>query len=202
MPVKWGREPMPYRSMTDEELVQLWRDGHDEGELELIRRYLPKIRAYASRFRFSGMERDDLVQEGLIGFIKAISAYRFDHSSGFSAFAGVCFRNSIKSAAAKALGDQNIPLSNYLSLSDDSIGNLPDTLQSSIFVDPEQTVIRKELLDEALSKNSGVLSAFEKRVLTLYLSGCSYGEMAKKLGCSQKSEDNALQRVRRKLKAV
>ena len=191
---------MPYCSATDEELVQLWRNGCDEAEVELIRRYLPKIRAYASRFRFSGMERDDLVQEGLIGFIKAISAYRDENISGFSAFAGVCFRNSIKSAAARALEDKNIPLSNYLSLSDDSIGNLPDTLQSSIFVDPEQTVIRRELLDEALSKNSGVLSAFEKRTLTLYLSGCSYGEMAKKLGCSPKSVDNALQRIRRKLR--
>lgn len=193
---------MPYHTAADEELLELWRVGSDSGVVELVRRYLPKIRAYASRFQFVGMERDDLVQEGLIGFIKAISAYRYDKDVPFSAFAGVCFRNSIKSAAAKAFGDKNIPLSNYLSLSDDSIGNLPDTLQSSIFVDPEQTVIRRELLDEALSKNSGVLSAFEKKALTLYLSGCSYGEMAKKLGCSQKSVDNALQRVRRKLKAV
>ncbi len=193
---------MPYRNTTDEALVRLWRSGCDEAEVELIRRYLPKIRAYASRFRFSGMERDDLVQEGLIGFIKAISAYQENVSPVFSAFAGTCFRNNIKSAAARALGDSNIPMSNYLSLSDDSIGNLTDTLQSSIFVDPEQTVIRRELLDEALGKNSGVLSALEKRALTLYLSGCSYDEMAKKLGCSQKSVDNALQRVRRKLKAV
>ena len=193
---------MPHHTATDEELLELWRSGSDIGVVELVRRYLPKIRAYASRFRFVGMEQDDLVQEGLIGFMKAISAYRYDMDADFAAFAGVCFRNSMKSAAAKALGDKNIPLNNYLSLNDDSIGNLPDTLQSPIFVDPEQTVIRKVLLDEALSKNSGVLSAFEKRALTLYLSGCSYGEMAKKLGCSIKSVDNALQRVRRKLKAV
>ena len=96
---------MPYRNTTDEALVRLWRSGCDEAEVELIRRYLPKIRAYASRFRFSGMERDDLVQEGLIGFIKAISAYQENVSPVFSAFAGTCFRNNIKSAAARALGD-------------------------------------------------------------------------------------------------
>ena len=188
---------MKYANLTDEELVLLAKT--DEVALErLIERFKPMINAQArSYFLYSG-DIDDLVQEGMIGVFKAITS--FNGSISFKSYAFTCIKNNIITAVKKSNTLKNQPLNNYLSLS----GNDGDDADKTLLIsdkksDPEKNYIEMEDEKELKRKIKETLSAFENEILILYLQGFSYADISKRTGKKEKSIDNAVQRIRKKL---
>ena len=184
--------------LTDEELVKLARAGDDSAVAAVISRMLPAAKAKARSLAGGSVEPDDLAQEGMFGLISAI--HRYDESAGasFKTFAGVCMERKILSAVKAAARQKHMPLANYVNI--DS-----DTEFSSVVspvMNPEDMVIAREAASRAAALIEQSLSGFERQAIRLYLSGISYEGIARKLGCTPKSVDNALQRVRRKLKSI
>ena len=183
------------QNLTDEALAPAAQAGDDAAVTELVTRYLPMIRRRASRYILPGMEGEDVVQEGLIGLLKAVRLY--DRAQGpFSAFASVCVGTSLATAAKAALSQKSRPLSDYFPLDE------LETARQELFISPEEEIIIAEQWEELGRKIHAFLSSFEQQALTLYLSGHSYLEISQLLHTTSKAVDNALQRVRRKLRAV
>lgn len=183
------------KNLTDEALVHAARAGDDAAVTELVARYLPMIRRRASRYFLPGMEGEDVVQEGLIGLLKAVRFYDAGQSS-FASFASVCVSSTLATAAKAALSQKSRPLSDYSSLDE------LDGAQKEQTVGPEEEIIIAEQVEELGGKIHTLLSDFEQQALTLYLSGHSYQEISQLLRTTSKAVDNALQRVRRKLRSV
>jgi len=183
------------QNLTDEALILSARGGDDGAVTELVTRYLPMIRRRAARYCLPGMDGEDVVQEGLIGLLKAIRLYD-GRQSAFPTFASVCVGSTMATAAKAALSQKSRPLSDYSPL-DELAGSSAERL-----VSPEEEVIIAEQMEEFYRKIHTHLSGFEQRALTLYLSGHSYSEISQLLRTTPKAVDNALQRVRRKLRSV
>ncbi len=151
-----------------------------------------------------GADREDIIQEGMIGFYKAIRDFRNDKLSSFRAFAELCVTRQIITAIKTATRQKHIPLNSYISLNkpiydEDSDRTLMDVLSGGKISDPEELVISREEFADIEKKMEDILSDLEWRVLMSYLDGKSYQEIAADLGRHVKSIDNALQRVKRKL---
>ena len=158
-------------------------------------RMMPAVKIKSSMYLNTAAETDDLYQEGLIGLMYAIRSFSDDRGTRFRTYADVCVENKILSAIKSAHRQKNIPLNSYVPLSDVDFSVADDKLT------PEQLLIANEnyvRLSEFIDNN---LSLIEKEVIRLYLGGYSYEYMAQKLGSTTKSVDNALQRVRRKLRS-
>lgn len=179
----------------DSELVVLSRDGDNLAAEELLKRYIPLVSSRASVFTASGFEYDDMFQEGMIGLYGAIGSFDETVGSPFSAFARLCVDRMMVAVLRASSRKRRIPKS-QISRLDEGILNRPD----GEGVDPEAVVIAKEEFDRFRRKASNELSSFEYSVLTAFISGCSYNTISDKLGVSVQSVDNALQRIRRKLK--
>lgn len=184
-----------YLSYDDDSLILMIRSGNREQASELITRYLPLIRHKASSYRLPGMEPDDIVQEGLLGLIKAIDLYDSTRSS-FSTFASICISSSLATAAKYALSRKSLPLRNYTPLCEEDINDK----DPSFAIDPEQQLDARDRAEQLNRKIDTLLSLFEQQALKLYLSGHSYTEISCSLQTTPKAVDNALQRVRRKLR--
>ena len=186
---------------TDEMLALRAKDGCDEALTNLIQRYVPLVIHRARTYAKSGLDEDDLFQEGMIALLKAVRNYRNEFEGSFKTFAVVCINNKLNSAITAHMRDKNAPMRGYLSLSDSEVSE-EQLADSSIRSDPEFLVIQNEEADARNRCIENLLSIFERQVLKLYLSSYSYEEMARHLGSSTKAVDNALQRVRRKLRNV
>ena len=188
-------------AVADETLAQRAKNGDDEALADLIERYTPLVCMRARAYARGVMDVDDVYQEGMIALLKAVRNYREDTAGSFRTFAAVCVNNKMLSAVTAHMRDKNAPMRSYLSLSGREI--LEDLLAAvSPETDPEKLVIASE---ESAARNrriENLLSPFERQVLRLYLSSYSYEEMSRQLGSSTKAVDNALQRVRRKLRNV
>ncbi|NDO39327.1 sigma-70 family RNA polymerase sigma factor [Anaerotruncus colihominis] len=188
-------------AVTDETLAQRAKNGDDEALADLIERYTPLVCMRARAYARGVMDVDDVYQEGMIALLKAVRNYREDTAGSFRTFAAVCVNNKMLSAVTAHMRDKNAPMRSYLSLSGREI---PEDLLAAVSpeTDPEKLVIASE---ESAARNRRIetlLSPFERQVLRLYLSSYSYEEMSRQLGSSTKAVDNALQRVRRKLRNV
>ena len=151
-----------------------------------------------------GADREDIIQEGMIGLYKAIRDFRADKLSSFRAFAELCITRQIITAIKTATRQKHIPLNSYISLNkpiydEDSDRTMLDILSGTKITDPEEVFISHELSDDLREKIQENLSDLESQVLLSYLEGKSYQEMAKELQRHVKSIDNALQRVKRKI---
>lgn len=189
-------------NFTDNELVHLIRENDGDAFSELVVRYLPVIRAKASNYYKAGLETDDLLQEGMLGLLSAARSYKATGSASFKTYAGVCIGHRVLTAYRSAARQKHLPLNNFVSLSDDEnqdTTNLPFTSSYSV-VDPEALLISREELNLFKRRIEETLSETELEVLTYYLSGRTYEQIAALLHISVKSVDNSLQRVRRKLK--
>ena len=189
---------------SDEELVKEAQLGSAESFELLLARYKPLVRAQASRYFLSGGDRDDLIQEGMIGLYKAIRDFRPDKLASFRAFAELCITRQIITAIKTATRQKHIPLNSYVSLNkpiydEESDRTLLDVISGSKVTDPEELVISREEFVDIESKMVEFLSELEWQVLMYYLEGKSYQEIADELDRHVKSIDNALQRVKRKL---
>lgn len=190
--------------MTDEQLVALAQQSDAQAVSELIVRYIPLVRFKASGYIGPGYEPEDLAQEGFIGLLGAIRTFDSTRDSLFRTYATVCITNRMNSAVKGAGGEKHKALQNYLPLSEmnEQDCRRSGELDRVRISDPENLVIMQEDLDERRSRMRDLLSIFEQETLKLYLSGHSYYEIAQLLQCATKAVDNALQRVRRKLRSI
>ena len=197
--------PLPdYDSMTDEAIVEIARTGDVDAQEYLINKYKNYVRAKARTYFLLGGDKEDLIQEGMIGMYKAIRDFRSDKLSSFRAFAELCITRQIITAIKTATRQKHIPLNSYVSLNkpiydEDSDRTLLDVITGNKVTDPEELIISREEFSEIVEKMGELLSSLEWKVLMYYLEGKSYQEIAEDLGRHVKSIDNALQRVKRKL---
>ncbi|MBF7082834.1 RNA polymerase sporulation sigma factor SigH [Desulfallas sp. Bu1-1] len=193
-----------FQLMIDEEVVEFAREGDDVALEYLINKYKNFVRAKARSYFLIGADREDIIQEGMIGLYKAIRDFRMDKLSSFRAFAELCITRQIITAIKTATRQKHIPLNSYVSLNkpiydEDSDRTLLDVISGSKISDPEELIISREEFDDIEEKMGEILSSLEWKVLMSYLEGKSYQEIAEDLKRHVKSIDNALQRVKRKL---
>jgi RNA polymerase sporulation-specific sigma factor len=194
-----------FENMSDEEIVLDAKESDNTIALDyLINKYRNFVRAKARSYFLIGADREDIIQEGMIGLYKAIRDFRTDKLSSFRAFAELCVTRQIITAIKTATRQKHIPLNSYVSLNkpiydEDSDRTLLDVLSGSKISDPEELVISREEFIDIEEKMGEILSDLEWKVLMAYLDGKSYQEIAVELDRHVKSIDNALQRVKRKL---
>lgn len=191
-------EHWPVDSQTDEQLSQRAAQGDSLAETELVQRYGRLVRACARPLFLAGGDSEDLIQEGMMGLLTAIRSYDPGRDAMFRTYAEICIRSRLLTAVRAAQGGKHAPLNYSVSyeppLFDGTSAHLFSSAES-----PEDVVIGREELKERLDALKGQLSELEAQILTPYLSGLSCGEIARRVGRSQKSVDNAIQRIRRKM---
>ena len=187
-----------YEQFTDEELIERLRDGEQELEDYLMEKYKGMVLKKAHAMFIVGGEREDLIQEGMIGLFRALRDYQPGKSATFATFANLCVERQIYKAIEMSGRLKNKPLNSYISLSEEE----SPILDSLAFEqqDPEAIVIDRENVNVMQKKIRQHLSRFETRVLDSYLEGMTYTQIAEAMGKSPKSIDNALQRIRGKIR--
>ncbi|ACL68861.1 RNA polymerase sporulation sigma factor SigH [Halothermothrix orenii] len=193
-----------YNQLGDEELVELVHKGDKIAEETLIKRYKNFVLAKSRSYFLVGADREDIVQEGMIGLYKAIRDYKVDRLASFRAFAELCITRQIITAIKAATRQKHQPLNSYVSLNrpiydEESDRTLLDVLNGGKLSDPEELFVSKETYNLIENKITEMLSQLELNVLQEYLEGKSYQDIAESLDKHVKSVDNALQRVKRKL---
>ena len=191
---------------SDEEIIETVREGEASGIDELLERYKNVVRSIASTMYLIGGENEDLIQEGMI--FKAVQEYDPGRDASFGTFARLCITRHIYSAVKASGRKKHIPLNTYVSLyeekNDDDEGGrtveVQDMLRASDATEPEQVVLSNEKSEELERAIEQELSPLERNVLELYVTGMSYSDIADVLGKNEKAMDNAIQRIRGKLK--
>ncbi|MCR2045556.1 RNA polymerase sporulation sigma factor SigH [Anaerosalibacter massiliensis] len=191
-------------SLEDEDIVEEAKRGDLQALEYLITKYKNFVRIKARSYFLIGADREDIIQEGMIGLYKAIRDYNKDKLTSFKAFAELCITRQIITAIKTATRQKHIPLNSYVSLNkpiydEESDRTLLDVLSGVKITDPEELIIGREELNNIENKIGEILSDLEWEVLMAYLEGKSYQEIAVELDRHVKSIDNALQRVKRKL---
>jgi len=193
-----------FEEKLDEEVVLEAKDGNARAQEYLITKYENFVKAKAKSYFLIGADKEDIYQEGMIGLYKAIRDFKPDKLTTFKAFAELCVRRQIITAIKTATRQKHIPLNTYVSLDkpiyeEESDRTLLDILSGLKITDPEELVISQEQMKHIEKEIEKSLSSLEMEVLTSYLDGKSYQEIACDLDRHAKSIDNALQRVKRKL---
>jgi len=210
-----GKRMSPYDPqfliMTDEELVTRIHESRENTstmpEIQvLIERYKPIVKRLARTYYIVGADRDDLVQEGMIGLYKAVVDYRSDMGTRFRSFAHLCMVRQITDAVRGALREKQRPLNQALSLDQTVVDEegeerfMIDLLADETSLSPEERAVDSSAEKELLALIEGWLSKMERKVLVLYLKDYDYREIAEKMQVSPKAVDNAIQRIRRKIR--
>ncbi|MFD1738266.1 RNA polymerase sporulation sigma factor SigH [Bacillus salitolerans] len=195
---------MKFEELEDEIVVDYVHQGDSDALDYLINKYRNFVRAKARSYFLIGADREDIIQEGMIGLYKAIRDFKEDKLSSFKAFAELCITRQIITAIKTATRQKHIPLNSYVSLDkpiydEESDRTLMDVISGAKVMDPEELIINQEEFDDIEVKMAELLSDLERKVLVLYLDGRSYQEISEDLNRHVKSIDNALQRVKRKL---
>ena len=193
-----------YSRMSDEELIKLVQNGDKYAEEIIIKRYRNFVLAKSRSYFLVGADREDIVQEGMIGLFKAIRDYKVERLASFRAFAELCITRQIITAIKAATRQKHQPLNSYVSLNrpiydEESDCTLLDVLKGGKLTDPEELIVSQETYDLIENQIDEMLSNLERDVLQEYLDGKSYQDIAIALDKHVKSVDNALQRVKRKL---
>jgi RNA polymerase sporulation-specific sigma factor len=188
----------------EEQLAILAREGNEEAEEYLIRKYKEVVKTKAHLYFIAGADRDDIVQEGMIGIFKAIKGFDPSRQASFRTFAELCINRQIITAIKQATRRKHSPLNTSVSLSKPIDGNtntvtLAETLSTGSDSDPVEQLLLKETMDILEGTGSGFFSALEQCAWTHYLQGKTYREIAEILEKSPKSIDNAIQRTKRKM---
>lgn len=188
----------------DEELIKMYQEGNIEIGDYLIERFFPLVLSCSRHLFITGQEQDDLIQEGTVGLFKAFRDYDSKKKVKFSTFASVCIMRQQSKAIEASNRMKHFPLNTYLSIYDDSTekGALIDTLESDEYDNPEKLYLAIDSYRELMEKIKEVLSPMEHRVLDLYLKGMDYKSIGRVLDKEEKSIDNAIQRIRTKVKTV
>ena len=194
---------MDYLALSDNEILARI-SAHDDDAMDyMVRKYGTLVKKESRAWFLIGGDADDVYQEGMIGLFKAIRDYEEDKGASFSTFATLCIRSQIKTAINKSNRKKHSPLNEYISIyaGEEEGDALADDLEADAGrSNPEQMMIEREHLESLYEKMKKPVSKMEAQVLELYLDGQSYGAIAERLEISEKSVDNALQRIRMKLK--
>ena len=193
-----------YDGIKDEELISRFENGESEILDYLMEKYKNMVRKKARTMFLIGGENDDLIQEGMIGLFKAITSYQEGKSTSFSTFAYLCVHRQIYTTITAFNRKKHIPLNTSISLfeyKDQGNEFALDEILENPDETPEESLLRKEEIKDYYQKINQKLSKFEKQVMYYYLNGDNYTVIAKKLGKTDKSIDNAIQRIRKKIKS-
>lgn len=193
-----------YQGKNDEDLIQYIKSGDEQAQEYILNKYKPLVKAKSRAYFLIGADREDIIQEGMIGLYKAIRDYKEEKNSSFRGFAELCINRQIITAIKTATRQKHVPLNTYVSLNkpifeNESESTYIDIIQEGEVLNPETLFIGREsrsFIESQIIKN---LSRFETKVLFLYLQGRSYFEIAQVIDKSEKSIDNALQRVKKKI---
>lgn len=191
--------------LSDEVLIEYYREGHRQAIEVLVQRYKTFVRKKIKSNYFIGADKEDLIQEGMIGLFKAICDYNPIKDTSFSSFATLCITRQVSTAFRKATRQKHIPLNTSISLNlpinneEDENVTLMDTIKGENGITPEEFVIHQEDLDRLQKQMKECLSGLEWQVLNMHSEGKNYHEIARELNKPDKSIDNALQRIKRKL---
>ena len=193
----------PYISLTgisDEQLCAMAAGGDRQAEETLVRRYRWMVRAITRPYFLAGGDSDDLIQEGMMGLMKAVREFDCSKEATFRTFAEVCIRNRMFSALRAASREKHSPLNQSISIETPFFDSSSYATVSghATNLNPEELMILRENREHDFVRINQQLSSLERRVLSLYLDGMTYGEIADALGKSPKSVENAVQRIRRK----
>ena len=192
-------ERFKYEDMTDEELIDQLREGDRQVMDYICDKYKNLVRSKAQSMYILGGDSEDLIQEGMLGLFKAVRDYKPGKEASFATFAGLCIDRQMYSAVASSQRQKHQPLNSFVSLSE------PVSEQELRLVDeetPEEIMISRENVIGMHERIKERLSKFEYQVLELYLKGYDYTQIAEKLGKQPKAIDNALQRIRSKVREV
>ena len=194
-------------SFTDEKLAALAQGGDDRAFDYLLDKYRVLVRKKSSSYYIIGADRDDIIQEGMIGLFKAVRDFDPGREASFKTFADICVSRQMLTAVKNALRQKHAPLNFYVSLNkpiaeSDGESELADVFGGNEMANPEDIVINREKADCLEVKVNEALSRFELRVLSLYLQGNSYLSIGKAIGKDSKSVDNAIQRIRKKIERI
>ena len=192
-----------YDDMTDEELIERIKNDDKPALNFLINRYKDIVNMKVSKYFIIGAEKEDIVQEGLIGLYKAIKGFSPDKQNSFKTFANMCIERQLITAIKSSNRQKHMPLNSYLSLNESAYENdeetsLFDTFNSHQIEDPLETITKQEYYKSVEIAIDKSLSNFEKQVLNRFVKGESYEVIAQKVDVPIKSVDNAIQRIRKK----
>ena len=195
-----------YDNIKDEDLIEIIKSGDKQAFEYLLNKYKELVNVKVSKYFIIGAERDDIVQEGLIGLFKAIKDYKPDMKNSFKSFANMCIERQLITAIKTSNRQKHIPLNSYLSLNisaydeeeGESDATLIDVFNTTLIEDPLDTITKKEYFKNVENTIEKSLSNFEKKVLNKFINGKSYVEIAQELDTPVKSIDNAIQRIRKK----
>ena len=195
-----------YNNMSDDELLELINKKDTDALDFLICKYKDLVNSKVNKYFIIGAEKEDIVQEGLIGLYKAIKDYKPDTQNSFKSFANLCIERQLITAIKSSNRQKHMPLNSYLSLNmtafENEDGNndtqIVDVLENTVIEDPLDTITKKEYFSSVENVIDSSLSDFEKKVLNRYVQGESYVKIAERLDAPVKSVDNAIQRIRKK----
>lgn len=195
-----------YNNMSDDELLELINNKDTDALDFLICKYKDLVNSKVNKYFIIGAEKEDIVQEGLIGLYKAIKDYKPDKQNSFKSFANLCVERQLITAIKSSNRQKHMPLNSYLSLNmtafENEDGNndtqIVDVLENTVIEDPLDTITKKEYFLSVENVIDSSLSDFEKKVLNRYVQGESYVKIAERLDAPVKSVDNAIQRIRKK----
>ena len=192
-----------YQNKSDEELIKIIKAGDKEALDFLMTKYKEIVNMKVSKYFLIGAEKEDIIQEGLIGLFKAVQSYNPEKQNSFKTFANMCIERQLITAIKSSNKQKHIPLNSYLSLNtaayeEDEDTTLFDTFNAHQTEDPLETITKKEYYKDVEEAINESLSDFEKQVLNRYMQGESYIQIAEKLDTPVKSIDNAIQRIRKK----
>ena len=193
-----------YDSMSDEQLIQSIKTGDENALNFLMDRYKETVNMKVSKSFIIGAEREDIVQEGLIGLYKAIKGFNVEKQNSFKTFANLCIERQLITAIKTSNRQKHMPLNSYLSLSasayseEENDTSLLDIFDANTMEDPLDTVTKMEYYKIVETAIDQALSDFEKKVLNRFVKGESYVKIAERLNTPVKSIDNAIQRIRKK----
>ena len=204
-----SRDYSAYENITDEELIDRLRNGDAPIMDYICNKYKNLVRSKAKSMYILGADNEDLIQEGMIGLFKAVRDYDCGRDASFYTFADLCISRQMYTAVQAAKRQKHIPLNSYISLNAGDSGkeegeerSLLEALADRTEMNPEELFLDKERVNYLESVIEKELSSFEKQVLDLYMTGMSYTQIAKVLGRDEKSADNALQRLKSKIKKM
>lgn len=193
-----------YNNLSDEDVIKLIKQGDNQALSYLLERYKELVNIKVGKYYIVGAEREDTVQEGMIGLFKAIKCFDSQKQNSFKTFANICIERQLITAIKTSNRQKHMPLNSYLSLNNSAYDNedndeeLINTFDSKTIEDPLDTLMKKEYYEQIESTIDKTLSGFEKQVLNRYIKGESYVDIAAKLDAPVKSVDNAIQRIRKK----
>ena len=193
-----------YSNLQDEEIIKLIKQGDNQALSFLFEKYKELVNIKVGKYYIIGAEREDTIQEGMIGLFKAIKSFDETKQNSFKTFASMCIERQLITAIKSSNRQKHMPLNSYLSLNNSAYENedndeeLINTFDSKTIEDPLDTIMKKEYYKKIETTIDKTLSTFEKQVLNRYMQGESYIDIASKLDAPVKSVDNAIQRIRKK----